>query len=255
MVIRSWDNRPFVPKQGERGYILVTAMWLLLLGASIVALLMLKNLGRGEEISFEREQLQIQYVQESAVETVVADMLFNGPRGEFVLLPAKTSYIIDGTQVTVRVTSESGKIDVNQADPSLIDRALRGFGISALQRQSFISQIKVERANGRLFQSNGDVESAMEKSGIIDRDGFCVSRYFTVYSGLASPQTNQMDAPLARALGQPTLEAAGKAGTGAAMKIEITSDGNAPLNVIIRTSGLVSQSHSVLDWRYAANCN
>jgi len=77
------------PKRSEQGYILITAMWLLLLGGSIVALLMLRNLHAAEAYSDDRPQLQLRYAQESAVETVVADILFNGPRSEFARLPAK----------------------------------------------------------------------------------------------------------------------------------------------------------------------
>lgn len=255
MAIHSLISRPFKPKDQERGYILITAIWLLLLGASIVALLMLKNLGRGEEISFEREQLDIQYAQESAVETAIADLLFNGPRGEFARLPAETSYTFDGIKMDVRVTSEAGKIDVNQADVALIERALRGLGVSALSRQTLIASLQSRRSQNNLFNSMHDVEGAMEQAGILSSKDFCAARYFTTFSGLSAPQAGQMDARLAKALGQPSLTASGKTSTGAAIRIEVESGKGQPLIAIIRTSGLIGESHSVLDWRYGADCS
>jgi len=251
MVIRN----PQFPRQSERGYILITAIWLLLLGASIVSLLMLKNMNRGEEISYERKQLEHSYTQESAVETVIADMLFNGPRGEFVTLPAATSYQLGGKQMNVRVTSESGKIDVNQADPALIDRALRGFGIPSLPRQTFLAVVKSKRASKKLFHSMNDVESAMEEAGMEKNGELCASRYFTVYSGLSIPQSGQMDVRLAKALGQPSQTTTGKTTASAAIRIEVGSDAGQPLVAIIRTSGLIGESHRVLDWRYGTDCS
>lgn len=240
---------------GEKGYILITVLWLLLLGASIVALLMLKNLRSAEDYSFERDQIQARYAQESAIETVVADMLFNGPRSDFARLPAETSYTINGSQISVKVSSEAGKIDLNRADAALIERALRGLGISGQPRQAFLSGVLRERNAGRLFYSMVDVEGAMQRAGFNLAGGFCAGRYFTVYSGLSQPQADQMDADLARALGQVSLASDVRASPGTALRVEVKSAEGLPIVAVIRTSGLIDQSHNVLAWRHINNCN
>jgi len=242
------------PKRSEQGYILITAMWLLLLGGSIVALLMLKNLHAAEAYSDDREQLQLRYAQESVVETVVADILFNGPRSEFARLPAQTSYRFGDIALQISVTGEGGKIDVNQADAALIERALRGFGIAALPRQNFVSRVKERQRSGRLFRSIADVEQAMSQAGFDGKSGFCAEDYFTVYSGLALPQASQMDPRLARALGQASLAADVPTSIGSAMRIAVQGEHGLPLVAVVRVSGLIGQSHKVLDWRYGAGC-
>lgn len=250
-------SRPFIKqpaKSSESGYILITAVWLLLLGASIVAVIMLHNLRTAKEYSFEREMLQLRFAKESAIETVVADIVFNGPRSEFARLPAEVTYTIGGTQMNVRVSSENGKIDINQADPALIERALRGLGISALPRQVFLNSIAGERSAGRLYQSITDVERAMEQAGIDGGNGFCPEQFFTVYSGLSQPQPNQMDAALARALGGASLAAQVRTKLGSAMRVEVSAIEGLPLVAIIRTSGLIEQSYSVLDWSNMRGC-
>jgi len=249
---------PFIKQQvkrSESGYILITAIWLLLLGASIVAVIMLHNLRNAQEYSFERDMMQQRFAKESAIETVVADILFNGPRSEFARLPAEAIYFINDTQMQVRVSSESGKIDVNQADPALIERALRGLGVSALPRQAFLNIIARKRGAGRLYQSILDVESAMRQAGFDMENGFCAEQYFTVYSGLSQPQAVQMDAALARALGQANLAANARAKPGTALRVEVKAKEGLPMTAIIRTSGLIDQSYSVLDWNDAKGCS
>ncbi len=53
------------------------------------------------------------------------------------------------------------------------------------------------------FFSMADIEALFQQVGI--ENDFCLASYFTVFSGLAQPQPNQMDQMLARALGQASL--------------------------------------------------
>ena len=237
------------------GYVLITAMWLLLLGGSIVALLMLRNLHAAEAYADDREQLQIRYAQESAVETVVADILFNGPRSEFSRLPAKTSYRFGDIALNISVTGEGGKIDVNQADVALIERVLRGLGIAALPRQNFVNRMKERQQSDRLFRSLADVEEAMQQAGFDAESGFYAEDYFTTYSGLALPQASQMDPRLALALGQASLPTNAPTSIGSAMRIMVQGEQGLPLVVEVRVSGLIGESHRVLDWEHARGCS
>lgn len=244
----------FVPPSNECGYILITAVWMLLLGASVVAVIMVHNLRQAEEISFERTQTQIKYAQESAVETVMADMMFNGPRSEFARLPAQTTYNIHGVKMEVSVTSESGKIDVNQADLKLIDSALRGFGIAASGRQAFSQILERERNASRLLESPVDIALALESAGIVFGNGFCAKDHFTTYSGLTRPSPDQMHPELARALGQVSLPQETRTRPGAAIRIAVNSNMTAPIKIVTRTSSLIGKAFSVLGWNRGKGC-
>lgn len=254
MSCRNLISRGAQPKRSEQGYILITAMWLLLLGGSIVALLMLKNLHAAEAYSDDREQLQMHYAQESAVEMVVADILFNGPRSEFARLPAETTYRFGDSTLKISVTGEGGKIDVNQADPALLEQALRGLGIAALPRQNFVNGVKERQRSGHLFRSIADVEQAMQQVGFDGTSGLCAEDFFTTYSGLALPQASQMAPKLARALGQASLDAGVPTSIGSVLRIVVQGEQGLPLVAVVRASGLIGQSHKVLDWEYGARC-
>ena len=242
------------PRRSEQGYVLITAMWLLLLGGSIVALLTLRNLHAAEAYADDRDQLQLRYAQESAVETVVADILFNGPRSEFSRLPTETSYKFGDIALNISVTGESAKIDVNQADVALIERALRGLGVAALPRQNFVNEVRQRQSSGRLFRSIADVERAMQQAGLGGAGGFCAEEFFTTYSGLALPQVSQMDPRLARALGQASLAPDAPNSVGSAMRIKVQGEQGLPLVAVVRVSGLIRESHKILDWRHGAGC-
>ncbi|MEP2103755.1 MAG: hypothetical protein ABJP02_16615 [Parasphingorhabdus sp.] len=241
-------------RPGEDGYILITAVWLLLLGASIVAIIMVHNLRYSEELSFEREMIKIGDAQESAVETIIADILFNGPRSQFALLPATSEYRIDGVSMQVSVSNENGKIDLNQADLELIRRALQGLGVSGVPREKFVMLVRQGRYTEHPFRSMIDVSSAFAQAGIGTTDGFCPEQYFTAFSGLSQPQSNQMDPRLSKALGEASSSDQQRFRPGNALRLEIVAEKGLPLVAVVRTSGLIDRSHSVLDWGVGAGC-
>lgn len=244
-----------LPSSRERGFILITAIWMLLLGASIVAILMVKNLHQSEQYSFEREQVAHKHARESAVETVVADLLFNGPRSSFAQLPSEMRYSFDGIDVTVKVSSESGKIDVNQTDIALVERAMRGLGVGAQTCEAFLEQISASRAAERPFQSALEVAGALQQSGLCQGIGQeDLGQYFTAYSGLAQPRQGQMDQRLARALGQPDIGSGGRTRPGTAVRVEARSEEGQAQVAILRVGGSLSQSHVVIDWFQSGNC-
>ncbi|WP_074206217.1 hypothetical protein [Parasphingorhabdus marina] len=234
---------------------MITAIWMLLLGASIVAILMARNLHQSEQYSFEREQIAHRYALDSAVENVAADLLFNGPRSTFAQLPNETGYSIGGVNVTVKVSSESGKIDVNQADIALVERALRGLAASAQSREVFLDQIKASRAADRPFQSALDIAAALQQSGLcggsIQED---LGQFFTAYSGLAQPQQGQIDPQLARALGQPHVGSGGRTRPGTAIRVEARSEQEQVQVAVLRVGGSLSQSHVLVDWFQSGVC-
>lgn len=228
---------------------------MLLLGASIVAYIIAHNLRVAEQYSFEQEQLEIAYAQESAFETALADMLFNGPRSTFANLPAETSYSINGVQMRILVEIESGKIDVNRADVTLIDRALRGFGVSASKRDVFQRSLETKRRSGQLLESSSELHALMEQSGIGIGNALCAADYFTVYSGLTQPEKSQMKSELSGALGQADLSRVSKARPGSALRITVQQQGREAINVVTRVSGLIGQSHGILDWSRSYGCD
>ncbi len=246
-------NQINISPDKEEGYVLISAIWLLLLGASIIALIMVHNVNQAEKISTLQENMQITDAQDSAIETIVADILFNGPRSEFALLPRETTYQLNGVDMKVTVSNENGKIDLNQADIKLSERALQGLGINNIQRQKIVDLLQQKRKSDQTFSSMADVEALFRQASI--ENDFCPARYFTIFSGLPQPQPNQMEQSLAKALGQASLMRPTRFRTGNALRIEIQAETRLPLVATLRTSGLLDRPYTMLDWENRQFCS
>ena len=95
---------------------------------------------------------------ETATETVAADLLINGARSQWWRLPGHGTIPIGSSEIDVTVTSEDGRLDLNTADPSVIQDALQGLGFATEDAQAFLAALLARRAQGRL-SSGADIDS------------------------------------------------------------------------------------------------
>ncbi|MEZ5708576.1 MAG: hypothetical protein R3E02_04200 [Blastomonas sp.] len=195
----SWKAPPFAHDGRERGFALLTVMWFLLLAGSIVAVIMLSTLRRAEHHSERALHIQRDLAIESALETVIADMQFNGPRSQWAMLPARGSYRIEGLDIAIEIVSENAKVDLNRADPALIGRALRGLGLNAAQRAPLLSEIARRQKSDIPFETLEDALVLLPAANSLTHDP---ADWLTVYSGLPVPDASAMAPQLAAALGQ-----------------------------------------------------
>lgn len=245
---------PITSRAGEDGFVLVSAIWLLLLGAAIVAVIQLTVLNRAKSIAFERGQLERRLALETAYETAVADILFNGPRSSFAKLPGQTDYTLNGVSVRISVSSESGKLDINQADPALIDRALMGLGVDATKRSALQGSLLNMRSSTSAKLSPSEMEQLLQEVGLGPSGGQCIARYFTAHSGLQRPTSGQMAPELAQAIGEPNVPMEFGIQPGQALEIVITAKSFQPLKAIVRITGRLDQAVELLDWKFSRWC-
>jgi hypothetical protein len=241
------------PKRSERGFVLIAAIWLLILAGSIAAILMLRSLANATAAADHQEEAARRLALESATETVLADRLFNGNRSAWWLAPAQGRMILDGHDIVVRLSSESGRIDVNAADPKLVDSALNGFGVSATERGRIVDRLLALRVTKRRINSLPELEALFayaERSG-----GPCLPDHFTFASALTEPRLDQISSELAHALG---IKGAGTTSAtvegGAALRIEAAEVGRSPLVSIARISGLAERPLETIAWAAPAPC-
>lgn len=244
----------------EEGYVLISAIWLLLLGASIVAAISLLVLRQSEDFAFERQEIQRKLALESAYQTVIADILFNGPRSSFAILPANDIYNLNGVRMTIKIVSETGKVDINNADSALVERVMRGLQIPSSSRNQYLSLYR-KRLNDNITINNiADLEKEMQRSDIKlatssdINSGLCVSQFFTAHSGLSQPSSVHSPSELNRALSAPHTGGA-RLRMGDAIHITITPDKGLALIAIVRITGRLDNPVAILDWRYENDCS
>jgi len=230
------------------GYVLITSIWMLLLCSAMVALVMLQNLNISKEVSVQQKAVDIRDAQESIVETVVADILFRGPRSQFATLPQTASYQFNDIDIKVRVTAESGKIDMNKTRLDLIDRALRGLGVQGSNRESFLSIIEANRKASTTLTSMAEVARIVQSANISEDANICLLKFLTVFSGLNRPQAAQLDKELARALGQPMTNRTAPVPIYEARTIVLEAKDMSSIRTVVRVNGLLNQNYETLDW-------
>ncbi len=242
------------PTAGERGFVLIAAIWLLILAGSIAAILMLRSLAGATAAADHDEATERRLALESAIETMLADRLFVGQRSAWWLAPAQGQIAIGGRDVNIRMTSESGRLDVNGANPALIDPALRGFGVSASERERILARLLALRAMKKNIGSLAELESLLASTG----GTICLADHFTFVSGFAEPRPDHMSPELARALGSRG-GATGEGGPkemegGAAMRIEAAESGGRPIVAIVRVTGLIEGPVQASAWGAPSPC-
>ncbi len=242
---------PYETSSRETGYALVTTIWFILLGTVIVSSLMLIAIKRGQAISKQEQAVTLKLAEESVIETVAADIIFQGPRSEWASLPHQSVYEVYGIRFDVLMESEAGKIDINAADIELIERALQGLGLSSRRRQLLLERIKRKRSQNRRFISF--LEWGLNPSDL--SSGKCPNRYFTIASGQSRPSENFLDADLARALAIPTNAPSGRLQLGNAVTLYIKPiAGGVAHGYILRITGTGDDPFTILDINSDTNC-
>lgn len=221
------------PPEGELGFVLIAAIWLLVLAGAIVALLMLSTLTFAKRSRFEADQLQSDLALRSALQTVAWDRLMNGVHGPWGQLPAEGDVALADHVVHARLSSEAGRLDINEADPKLIDTALRGLGADAPARLAFVAELLVIRQKRERIGSFDQMRAMARRAGLQLSPGSCLEEDMTFAAGIAQPRPGQMPADLARALGSP-IPITADTGIGDALRFEATDSTGRGLRSVLR---------------------
>lgn len=238
----------------DQGFVLVAAIWLLILCGSIAAILMLRGVERGRQASSESDILKTRLALENAVESVIADMLFNGPRSRWAMVPSSGAMAIGNDDIAVRLSSESGRMDLNDGDLGQIGMLLRGFGFNAQQRQAFLDDLDVRRKQRARLASWPEVDRLLAKLPQDRVLGSCLERELTLYSGLGVPRASQASPELARALALTGSAEPSPPEPGTALRIEASSQAGASLLAVVRVIGMQDHPYSVLRWQFNPAC-
>lgn len=215
----------------QRGVALIVVMWLLVLLAAVVGLFALNAHAEAVQASALRQRVVLDHAAEAGIEAVAARLLATDarrrpiPDGREFTLPFE-----DGITVTVTVTDESGKVDLNVADAALLQRLFIGAGLAQPEAQRLAGAIIDWRDPDALVSAGGgaeerDYRAAELPYGPANRPFAQVSDvqrvlgmrhalyrqlrpYLTVYTGLAQPNLAFADRPVLQAMGlaPPVIE-------------------------------------------------
>ena len=227
-------------RRAETGFVLIGAVWLLLLAAIIVAVLIARGLSSARTVQGLEARLREKLLLDAATETIAAELLFDGPRSPWWLMPAAGSLTLEGGTVEVRVVNEAGKLDLNTADLKLIDQALGGFGMDAGARHMLVDRLDAMRRAKRVIASESELQTILYGLDT-SADRLCLSENLTVYTSAAMPRESQMGEALRKASGTvSTLVQAGPLPSDA-ITVQVSQRGKGEGYTTLRITGSVAQ--------------
>lgn len=227
------SRRPLVrgAVRRQRGVALIVVMWLLVLLAAIVGLFALNSHAEAVQASAVRQRTELDHAAEAGIEAVAARLLAVDARRRPVPDGRESTFDFgNGIAVTVAVTDESGKVDLNVADVLLLQRLFEATGVATEEATRLAGAIVdwrdadglVSAAGGaeerdyrgaglpygpanRPFAQVSDVQRVLGMRHALYRR---VRPYLTVYTGLAQPNLAFADRPVLVALGlaPPVIE-------------------------------------------------
>jgi hypothetical protein len=199
----------------------------------------------------EGKLLKERLALDAATETVIAELVLKGPMSRWGRIPARATVAIGDMRVTVAVTSESGRLDLNAADLATIDLALRRLGFNAAERGRFAEELQGRRDAELQISSSAEARALLATLGP-PSDGSCLNDLVTVYSALDEPRRGQMPRRLGEALkDEPRSE---PLEPGAALRLEARTDDGSRQLTIIRITGLLQSPYAIVERNIGQDC-
>jgi hypothetical protein len=221
---------------------------------------MARSLRAATELKAEEQDLRERLVLASAIETVVADVIFNGPRSRWHMLPASGSVDVDGMTVQVTLSPENGRLDVNEAAPELIDDLFRGIGTPSKTRSRLLAALGERRVADQPIGSFSELEAILKSSGLDARPGSCLLEMLTPFSALPVPRLalapERLRTALARAGKEDGIVELRSVPIGPVEPVRVRAKvkNERQLNVILRVTGTTDAPYLVHHWSERPLC-
>lgn len=212
----------------SRGAILVSVLWILVLLAFLAVTLRLYMSGVVESVRVTEEKAAARTLADAGLARAAA-LVQAGPEGGVGELPDELQADVATAtgKVSVRVTNEAFRVDLNTADEALVTGALVAAGASRPLADALLARLIERRASGggedddkaghnggRKAQPLQSVAELALVEGMPAQLAIDMERFVTVSSGLAGVRLDRLDDALLHAI--PGLPAAVLSGIEAA---------------------------------------
>lgn len=237
----------------RNGFVLLTAIWLLVLASAAVALVMLRARSERDSAARDLADVRAQRAIDSAIDTVLAERLIDGPRGRWGSVPARAEVVTPEGSVSVRVSSESGRLDVNAAEWRSIEALLQNLGADSAARARVGQALGALNGTSRRAFTSIDAAVAVITAAAPQIGDQCLGELITVNSGRSLPEPGQMPPIVAKALGQSGIAVADPQ-IDAALRIEARVEAGGLARLIVRTTPIGPDGTLRFDFTRHAPC-
>lgn len=205
----------------QRGAAFLIVMWLLALLAIILGAFAV--LARSERLQARHlyDTTRARYAAEAGVHRAVFAMSMPDPAQRWVPDGRPYRFEFEGAEIDIEITDETGKLDLNAADPTLLAQFFQGFGLTLDEANALAAAIVDWRDPDELLTLNGAEQAEYEVAGLAYGPRNApfellgevqqvlgmnyalyekVAPYLTIYSGLAMPNPAFAAAPVLQSL-------------------------------------------------------
>lgn len=229
-------------RSNDRGFVLLGAIWLLVLAGTVGAALLLRSLADARTAAAESRALADRMTLDGAAESAFASLLFHGQASPLTAGGGNTS--VGGTPVALRLSSEALRLDLNEAPPEAIAAALQALGASPGERNRIVEAVAGARTEKRRLSSHAELRRLLGASAVWEDA-------FTLHSGLSQPPTGERGESLARRLASlnPRPEPV-ELRAGTPVRVDAALASGARLTAVARLTGLQEDPVAVQRWEY-----
>jgi general secretion pathway protein K len=177
----SMDDRAHLP---ESGMVLVAVLWMMVLLSMLAAALVVMSRSDARNVSLDQERLQADETVQAGINLAVVAL--TDPTQQWPIDGSARTIKFADTPVAVAISSEGGKIDLNNANPDLIRGLLTAVGEGPGAADEITNEIVAHRQTGG-FTNLAELLHMQEISGdLFDR----MAPNLTLYSGSSSVDTS-----------------------------------------------------------------
>jgi general secretion pathway protein K len=189
-------------KSSDPGFILLTSIWLLVLGGAIAAAVMLNARSTARSIKAAEQQILAAQALLSARDQMIADLLQAGRFSRWAQAASSGSFMAsDGIVINVQSSQEGGRLDLLSAQNDRLDRLFSALDLPDNIREparARLDSLRKEAQSGkRPLRSLGELRAL---SGWTPELIACLLPLITLHSGMPSPSPSAAPAQLARIL-------------------------------------------------------
>jgi general secretion pathway protein K len=186
----------------DSGFILLTSVWLLVLGGAIAAAVMLGARTAVRSVKAAEQQMLAGEALQSARDQVIADLMKAGRFSRWAQ-PAASGSLSAGESLSidVRVSQEGGRLDLLSAQQDKIDGLFAALGLPAATRES--ARTSLETLRKASASGKRPLRSLLElsaQSGWTPELMACLLPHVTIHSGMTAPSSSAISDSLARIL-------------------------------------------------------
>ncbi len=153
-----------VPAQ-QQGVALILVLWACALLAIVLGGVAVLARTEGLQARYQFAQVQARYDAEAGLARAVAALQDPDPRRRWLGDGRPYTFRFDGATVTVRITDEDGKIDLNTATPQVLEGLLHALGTESTQARDLAAAIADWRDGNDASRPGGAEAAGYRRAG------------------------------------------------------------------------------------------